>query len=204
MAFIPATNVMQAELVYSWDGQTVENVLHYQRAGGVTAGAMNDLGTALVTWFNGAQKTAVAATASLVEVRIMDLTTEFAPGVTWTAGLPIVGTAAGASLPNNVSLAFTKRTLFRGRAFRGRIYQIGLTETSVTDNKALPAVTVILIPSWLSIITLTLAGVVCPMVVVSRYEGNLPRGSALVTPVVNITTDSVIDSQRRRLPKRGN
>lgn len=204
MPFIPATNVMQAELVYNWDGQIVENVLHYQRAGGVTAGAMNDLGTALVTWFNGSIKSVVAATCQLTEVRIMDLTSEFAPGVTWTSGLPILGTAGGASLPNNVSLALTKRTLFRGRAYRGRIYQVGLTETSVTANLVLSLATTILLPAWISILSITCGGVVCPMVVVSKFEGNLPRGSALVTPVVNITTDSVVDSQRRRLPKRGN
>ena len=204
MAFVPATNVIQAELVYTWDGQTCENVIHYQRAGGVTPAAMNDLGAQLVTWFGGAIKAVIAATCSLVEIRMTDLTTQFAPGVTWTAGLPIVGTAASASLPNNVSVSLTKRTAFRGRAYRGRIYQVGLTETGVTANLVLSAVTTVLLPAWLAIQSLTLDSVLCPMVVVSKYQGGAPRGSALVSIVTNITTASVEDSQRRRLPKRGN
>ena len=125
MPFIPATNVIQAEMVFSWDGQIVENVIHYQEAGGVTTAGMSAVGGGLADWFNVTHKALVASTVSLQEVRMTDLTSEFAPGMSWTGGLPIVGTNPSPALPNSVSLSITKRTLFRGRAYRGRMYHTG-------------------------------------------------------------------------------
>jgi hypothetical protein len=203
MAFVPATNVMQVELVHTWDNQIVENVLHYQRGGGVTEQAMLDVGLFLTTWWNGFIKPLVSSTISLTEIRITDLTTEFAPGIGYTTGLPIVGTHVSTSLPNNVSVTMTKRTNYRGRAYRGRIYHIGLGENQVTDNKVAPATLTSLLAAYTGILSINADGVASPLVVVSKYQGGLPRAGALVTPVVNFASDGIIDSQRRRLPKRG-
>ena len=41
------------------------------------------------------------------------------------------------------------------------------------------------------------------MVVVSRYENNAPRAEGIATLVDRLSSDGVIDSQRRRLPGRG-
>lgn len=203
MPFIPATNVVQAELIFSWDGQIVENVLHYQIAGGVDAGAMNEVGTELVAWWDATMQPLVPTTVILTEVRMTDLTTEFAPGVTWTAGLPLVGGHASAAMPNNVALSMTKRTAFRGRSYRGRIYHVGLMESVVTDNMVTTVHRAALVAAYFQIMALTVNAIEAPMVVVSKYEGGVARGTALITVVNNITTDGVIDSQRRRLPRRG-
>lgn len=203
MPFIPATNVIQVELVHIWDNQIVENVLHYQRGGGVTEQAMDDVGSSLVAWWNGFMDVLVPTTLQLTEIRMTDLTDEFAPGMAYTTGLPLVGGLISPSLPNNVSVTITKRTNYRGRAYRGRIYHIGLCESQVTDNKVVPATLTQILAAYNGILSLTLDGVASPMVVVSKYQGGLPRGAAVVTPVVNLSSDGIIDSQRRRLPKRG-
>lgn len=203
MPFIPATNVVQAELIFSWDGQIVENVLHYQVAGGVDSAAMVGIGGGLVEWFEDVHKPQVPPTVTLNEVRMTDLTSEFAPGLSWTGGLPQVGTDTGTALPNNVTLSITKRTLFRGRAYRGRIYHIGLTEADVTNNIVNPAQVTTLLASYEQMRTLPIGVGTFPMVVISRYQGSEPRAAALVTLVESFSSDGVIDSQRRRLPKRG-
>lgn len=203
MAFIPATNVIQAEMVFLWDGQIVENVLHYQEAGGVTTAGMSAVGGGLANWFSTTHKSLVPPTVKLTEVRMTDLTTEFAPGMSWTGGLPIQGTNISVALPNSVTLSITKRTLFRGRAYRGRMYHIGLCESQVADNQVTSAHVTALLSSYEAMRELPFAATVIPMVLVSKYQGNLPRAAAVVSLVDSFGTDGVVDSQRRRLPKRG-
>lgn len=203
MPFIPATNVVQTELIYVWDGQICENVLHYQVPGGVTEASMFLIGATLVDWFDEALSPYMAPTIALTEVRMTDLTSEFAPGASFVAGLPIAGQSVAAALPNNVALSITKRTPFRGRAYRGRIYHMGLTETQVVDNQVIQVTVDILIAAYELIREIVDVGGDIPMVVVSKYQGSVPRAAALVTPVSGFSTDGVIDSQRRRLPKRG-
>ena len=132
-----------------------------------------------------------------------DLTSEFAPGMSWTGGLPIVGTNPSPALPNSVSLSITKRTLFRGRAYRGRMYHIGLCENGVLDNRVIATHVTALLASYEVMRELPFGAGQMPMVLVSKYQGGLPRGAAVVSLVDSFGTDGIIDSQRRRLPKRG-
>jgi hypothetical protein len=177
--------------------------LHYQVPGGVTEASMFLIGATLVDWFDEALSPYMAPTIALTEVRMTDLTSEFAPGASFVAGLPIAGQSVAAALPNNVALSITKRTPFRGRAYRGRIYHMGLTETQVVDNQVIQVTVDILIAAYELIREIVDVGGDIPMVVVSKYQGSVPRAAALVTPVSGFSTDGVIDSQRRRLPKRG-
>lgn len=203
MAFIPVPSTVQAELVYTWAGETCENVLHFEATGSPSPTEMVELGEHLIDWFDTYMKQYVNVTASLVNVKLTDLNAAFAPALDVTEGLPIVGTAAGDSLPNNVSCVFSKRTIFRGRSYRGRIYQVGLSEQHVTANAVLATPRNAMVAAWSQLISFTTPGEAWQLVVVSRYEDNAPREFGLTTPVVTITTDGVIDSQRRRLPGRG-
>lgn len=203
MAFVPAVNVVQAELLFNWDGQQVENVLHYQIQQTPTLTDMSELGGFLVTWWQTNMQPLQVDTVQFNEVRMTDLTSEFAPGTSYTTGLPDVGAAGPDSVPNNVTLSMTKRTGLRGRAFRGRIYQIGLRKVFVDDNQVIGGTQTSLLDAWNLATPFALTSGSAPMVVVSRFEGGSERLSALVTPVTVITTDGIIDSQRRRLPGRG-
>lgn len=203
MPFVPVPLVVQAELIYTWDGQIVENVLHYEPSVPPTPALMEQLGAALVTWFNADVGPYVSNTVSLIEVKLTDLTTAFAPVVNFSTGLPITGDRVSASLPNSVALVMTKRTGLRGRSFRGRVYQVGLCEDQVTANAVIGTSLAGLITSWNNNIEITTAGATWEMVVVSRWENNIERSEGLATEVTNFTTDGRIDSMRRRLPGRG-
>jgi len=206
MPFIPADNVAQAELIYTWQGETVENVLHYLPDVALSSALMGELASLLVTQWASDFQALMPTTLSLVNVRMTNLSAADADGFDWGIGLPLVGTRTGTgtdSLPNSIALCITKVTAFRGRTRRGRIYHPGLAENQVVGNAvavtSLPAI----LAAYADLIELVTAGATWNMQVISRRLNNDWRVEALVTPVVSMRTDGVIDSQRRRLPGRG-
>jgi len=203
MAFIPVPNTIQAELVYVWNGETCENVLHYEATGAPDLAEMTALAAALATWWNTNIRTIVSNQLSLTNIKITDLNFANAPGIDYSVGMPMIGAVANDSMPNNVSLSIAKRTVFRGRSFRGRIYHAGLAETQVAGNDVLLATGNSILAAWELAKTFTAAGETFTMVVVSKYSGGAERAEGLTTPVTNFTTDRKVDSQRRRLPGRG-
>lgn len=203
MAFIPAPSICQAELIYAFDTQVCEIVLHFEPTTALTPTKMTELGAYLVAWWNTNLKTLTPPQASLTAIKLTDLTTNIAPVVNYGVGLPIVGTNASPSLPNNCAMVITKRTLLRGRSYRGRIYHIGLNEAAVTTNTVLSTYVTSCLVAYNILLSFVTASATWDMVVVSRFENNAPRVTADSNQVVSLDCDGVVDSQRRRLPKRG-
>lgn len=203
MPFIPVPNTVQAELIYTWDGETCENVLHYEAEGAPDLSEMTALAAALVSWWGTNMKSQVAQNCSLTGIKIVDLNAFNAPGIDYSTGLPIAGTSVSESLPNNVSLAISKRTVFRGRSYRGRIYQVGIPEGQVGGNTVSSTWRTNVLNAWELAKEFVAGGETFKMVVVSKYSGGEPRAEGMTTVVTNFTTDGKIDSQRRRLPGRG-
>ena len=207
MPFVPSPGVAQAEVIQLIDGQRCENVFHYKQAGATdyNTAQLTALATALLAYFGNATiKGLYPTTWSVIECRCVDLSEEFGPAVTLTPGSAIVGTRAGAQLPNNCALVLTKRTDLRGRSFRGRMYFGPLTEADVTGNVVAGATVTSIVSNMQGLKDLTDAGSVHHfMQVLSMRGSGLPRPAGLATQVNNLTSDGVLDSQRRRLPGRG-
>lgn len=203
MQYVPVPNIAQVELFQIWDNQLCENVLHFEPAIALTPTLMTEIGGALVTWWNANIKAWVPSTLSLTGVKVTDLTTQFAPVVNISAGLPIVGTNVSPSLPNNCALVLTKRTLLRGRSFRGRVYQPGMIEGQVTNSAVSSAYVTNFLNAYNSIKTVATATTTWDMVVVSRKQAGAWLSVGEAHPVTGFTSDGNIDSQRRRLPGRG-
>jgi len=205
MDYIPVPNTVQLELIQSWNGQVVENVLHYVKASPWNADEMEELAEQAKDQWNTSIRTQISDQLSLTEIRVTDLASQTGSVVNYGTGLPITGGQSSPSLPNNVAVVFTKRTALRGRSFRGRIYQPGLIEGSVIGNNVTSSTLTNLRNGWdaMRLLPLTIAVDEGLMVVVSRYADLAPRVTGVATLVTSITTDGVIDSQRRRLPGRG-
>lgn len=203
MPFIPVPNTIEAEIVCVLDGQRCETVLHYTKASPWDTGEMTEAAVQLVARWNTNIKAHVPNTMTLVEIAITNLESQFAPGVTYGTGLPIAGTNASPALPNNVALCITKRTGLRGRAYRGRLYHYPLVEAVVINNKVDAAVAVTYVNAWKTFLSFAITGDEPNMVVVSRQLNNVPRTTGVATLVLDMTTDALVDSQRRRLPGRG-
>lgn len=203
MPFVPAPGICQAELIYNWNGQIVETVLHFEPTAALTPALMTELGEYLRVWWTGTIDTYFSNSLSLLSIKLTDLTTNIAPVVNYTTGLPAAGGNASPTLPNNVACVFTKRTELRGRSYRGRIYHPGLCEAQVVANTVDPPTLAALITQYSILLNFATLGTIWDMVVVSRYQNNLPREVADSNQVVSISSDGSIDSQRRRLPGRG-
>jgi hypothetical protein len=206
MAFIPTPGCAQVEIQQDWAGEACQTVLHYTNAGGVYGlTELLNLGDAIVAFLTQSFIRALWPTTwSLTGVRVIDVSDQFGSAVDVVTGLPSAGTRAGAQLPNNCCLVLTKRTLLRGRAFRGRIYFGPLTETDVVANIVNGAVVASTLANLSGLLAIEDAALVThTMQVLSRQLNNVPRIEGEMTPVIGLTSDGVIDSQRRRLPGRG-
>jgi hypothetical protein len=203
MDFIPCDKVVQVELLYRWDSQTVETVLHYQAPNIPTPTNFTDLAVFIKNWYNTSMKALQHSTISLVEIKMTDLTTDISPVVDYTTGLPLAGTIGADSMPNSVALAITKRTALRGRSYRGRIYHPGLAESQCAGNQVLSASVTSLMAAYELIRVATVGSASWPMVVLSRQHNNVRLAAGVATTVIALSTDGFIDAQRRRLPGRG-
>ena len=203
MAFIPILNVVQVELVFNWNGQVVENVLHYSKASPWNPAAAAELGAGLVTWWNTGMKPIVSSTLQFQQIKFTDLASETGFTLAYATGLPLNGTSGSPSSPNNVTVAMTKRTALRGRSYRGRIFHLGLVEEQCVNSALNTGVAAGLVALYAALTDFPLTGDEAILCVASRYNNGAPRVTGVATPVVSITTDGVIDSQRRRLPGRG-
>ena len=203
MAFIPVENTVQVEFIFNYGGQVAENVIYVKKAAAWDEGIMTTLASSLKTWWDANCKANSAASVSLQRIKVTDLTTQTSPIVEYSTGLPITGTNASPPLPNNVSCAITFVTGNRGRSYRGRNYIIGLCESGV-DGNSLGAGTM---AAWLAAyaaLKVVIDGLGYAHVVVSRYTNNQPRINGVATTVTSYRSDGYVDSQRRRLPGRGN
>jgi len=204
MAFIPVPSVSQVEQIFDYNGQTVEMVHHYRHDVTPTIAAWESVHAQLLVDWNNTIRPVIAPTLVWVSTKFTDLTTAIAATYTTVTSLPNAGTSASPQLPNNVALVMTKRTANRGRSYRGRSFIPGLTEAVVTGNSVLSTFTTPALAFFVAALNYTGSGIVFDMCVVSRFTENAPRGSGINTLITNFTFDTVVDSQRRRLPLRGN
>ena len=203
MPYIPVPNTAQLEMVYSWDGQVVQNVLHYVKASPWDIAQLEALSDVCIAKFGTALDSILPTTLTLIQVRAIDMSSETAEVYTNTAGLPLAGTNVSPSMPNNVALCITKRTALRGRSYRGRIYHPGLVDAYVTNSTVNSDAVTGIITAWNAYLTHDIGEDDANLCVVSRYTNGNPRSEGVANLVTNLTSDGKVDSQRRRLPGRG-
>jgi len=136
---------------------------------------------------------------------------------------PSVGANASATLvPNNVTFALSLKTANLGRSFHGRFYYAALHEDVLSsDRQHLTDVAAAGYQGALDSLRTSMAAITgdaltfpqdsFPLHVVSFFHGKDPvtgkpalRAAAVATPVTGVSySDTILDSQRRRLPGRG-
>lgn len=204
MAYQPVPNVARVNIRYLIEGQQVENTLHFSGPGAPSNAALTTLAILVNDVFRTRFPAGAPGNVIMREVTATDLTTEFGAVITNTGGLPVTGTNVGAKAPNNVTFCIRLKTAARGRSGRGRFY-IPWIFDSETDGSYLQA---IVANQWVANIQSCLtngASAGWTLVVVQRYNDNVQLPAGVPRPVISIGySDFVIDSQRRRLPARGN
>lgn len=193
---------MRAVLNFSYDNEPAANVLHFRESIVPASGDPCLLGEDLATWWSTEVAPNVPSTCILNNVTVTDLSASGPPACVFTAGLPDSGGGASAQLPNNATLVFSVRTLLRGRSFRGRIYHVGLGETFVTGNQAVALLLAPLLAAYQTLVTdLGTPGTTgWQLGILSYFTAGALRPQPVFTDADSISTDGVVDSQRRRLP----
>lgn len=187
-------------------GQDIINTLGFVRLAPATPtpGEVQTLAQNLsAAWENNIlPQLPIQVTMELVTTR--DITQEGGPVSENADSSGMTGSLVGNLLPNSNTIAISFRTGLAGAANRGRNYWAALMESEVTDSTVAPAKIAAIIAAYA-----TLAGPNQVMagwqwaVISRKLVPPLIVGRAL--PIVNVVvTDPIVDSQRRRLPGRGN
>lgn len=203
MAFIPVPNTASVEMIFTEDGQRIENRYHVRQASTYDVVSLAILGAFFVDWWTDNLKSGCTNSVQLVMVVLRALDSETSPSIEYTTGLPLSGSAiSSAALPNHVTVAVRWGTGLRGRSYRGRTYHIGLTEADVAGNTLDATTTSQLITAYAALRD-GISSLDAELVVVSRQHNNVPLTTGVATEIVSVSIDRTVDSQRRRLPGRG-
>lgn len=205
MPFVPVPNTVMVEAVYEWAGQTVENTMYFEATvGAPTEGSISDLLDNVRTVIETELLPLLSTGIQLVRMVGTLLTAIDALSVTLSVNPPAAGGVPDEAMPNNVSYVVSFLTSQRGRSFRGRNYVPGLPQTAVTGNDITPGARTALLSFYETLAAAVVADEWL-MVVVSRFSLGQARTTGVTSPIIAFTTyDTVVDSQRRRLPGRGN
>lgn len=203
MPFIPVSNVAEAAMHYDADGQNCYNVYNYFKTSGWTLDDLNGLGEALTTWEDTIAQPWRGNGVTFVGVHLTDLTTASSPATDFIPSVPIVGGRVNFNLPLNVTVATTFITGLRGRSYRGRAYWIGITEDMTNYNNLTTDATVAIEAAYAALQALVIGTEEADLAIVSRVSDKTPRTVGVATQVIQVKTDNVLDSMRRRLPGRG-
>lgn len=202
---MPAYNVpglMRLEAHFIQDGQRVMNTHWFKSNLNETSDIhMHEVANTYKNWWTSAYKPYVASSVQLFEIVVKELVPN-GLAVLETSGLPASGQRNNPALPNHVTLAVHWGTGRLGRSTHGRTYIIGLTEDMVDGNICNEATG---IQAQYDALRTTFDNITLnvEMSIVSFVHANAWRAEPLVTPITGVAVENRIDSQRRRLPGRG-
>jgi len=202
--YIPVPNTAKVELVEAVLGETVENVIHFVNVAGWDSASLLQLAIDVKNAWNDNIKPVQSTSAALVKIRCTDLSSETGPSIEYTAGLPITGNIGNAVTNGAQTVATKFTTAQRGRSYRGRVYNIGIPDNAVTNNRIADDYALQLTLAWeqfrADILAEPLASI---MAVVSTCQNNAWLTEGIATAIIGTSTDAYVDSQRRRLHGRG-
>jgi hypothetical protein len=196
--------------------QVITNTIYVLSADTWTAPELTALCQAIIAWYESDLAPQLSTDHALTKVVARDLTTEESVGVEVQGNSTSHGTRNSPALPGNVAIAMKLVTGLTGRNRRGRLFIGGLGEDEVTGNGVVGNRLDDLLAAFNGLITIiNQAG--GTWVVNSQYNGTeledkpdgqrirvpIARAAGVTTPVTTVTSDGLLDSQRRRLTGRG-
>lgn len=203
MGFQPCPKTVSCELVF-WNGQSYsENVLHFEKTTAWTQQDMTDLASDMRSWWSASIKGYCPPTIFLSKIIVKSLEAQDAPGIEYTAGMPLPGSSTGEAAPMSVTVAVKWLTGLRGRSYRGRSYHVGLQKSDLQGDKISAEMGSTLAQKYAELLEENRFSVGCWLVVVSRWTMKALRGEAVPTKVTSVFVDQTLDNQRRRLLTRG-
>lgn len=204
MAFTAGNRVCEVHVRGSLDNQRVENTLYFQHSTDINLDNLALLASDLIGYVRTDWLAQLPASYQLRELYLVDLTTATSESYTIPAEPEDIGRLFGVALPNNVTFTVTFITAARGRSFRGRNYWPCLTEADVTNNQLSEARAGLIRNIYTFMVGDSTVSSNWTWGVFSRYQNKVQLNNGVFTACQSARySDTVVDSQRRRLPGRG-
>lgn len=203
MAFQSVPNTAEIDIIYTLNGETVQNVYYAVLLAGYILADLQALADAIDLQVQGTWKSQQAPEAVYVrtEVRGLENENDLLAQQSLSTG---PGVHTGAALPNQVTFSVKKTSGLTGRSARGRTYWIGIPDNvqqSANENLLGPAYAADVVTAVGSIRTTTASVGLWEPALVSRFTGGVARPVGITFPWVGETNvDLRLDTLRSRLP----
>jgi len=204
MAFVPAPQIVMAEIRALFAGQKIENRVMIDTLAAVTPGVVDDVANIVDVWAQERYFPVLPSRVTLNSVVATDMSASDGPQHTITPEATVVGGLAAEVMPNETTFCIGLKSNSRGRSARGRFYVLGLARPDVTDNDLSAVRANSFVAAMAELITrITAAG--WRLVVVSYISEGVARpGGPVYYEIVNATySDLVVDSMKSRKPGVG-
>lgn len=196
MPFVPIPRVIRVVMKFQRDTRELQNVLHVQAPATVVFGDLVNIANEAVDWWTTNYSNGLVNDVCLYAVIATDMSVE--GGMQYTADVSpaVCGTSSAGPHAANVTGTISWRTGRTGRRYRGRTYAVGFGEADVSDVDTMTGSLVSLLASTAVDWILRCLGANLPPVVASFTYASAEQ-------ILGAVIENVIDSQRRRLPRRG-
>lgn len=184
-------------MVYTRDSRIFNNTFHVYHGPGWTPPDLVTIANSFWGWWNAFYKACMPNIVSLVNIHVQVYDPTGSPYVYDRPVSPAEpGTRAGVAESANVTIATSLRAALAGRAYRGRYYLPSISEGDVSASDIIN-----------SVLATALANAASQLIAGSLPAGYAPvifhRDDNLFSTIVSYVIETLIDSQRRRLPGRG-
>jgi len=206
VAFIPVVNTVEVCIVFNGGIKPARVCFNVTSTIAWTLATLQALASDVVdaiiadgfAWMSGLR--------SVDHLHLQDLTTSSSPSFDWVLGsgsntLPFTPSNSAAISADQVAQVTTLRTASRGRSFRGRNYWPAVKNGDIAnDGATIDGSRTGLQNTFVGSLTAAIhANPNRTLVVVSRFSNGLPRSTGLATPVTSHDTNTLADTQRRRI-----
>jgi len=202
--FIPAPGVVNAQIIFDYHLQRVENVFNIVSGGGLLEADLDRIQLKLKAWLDNEWKSIATAAATCSLMVLKDAENFASVGKEYAITPAIAGTQPPPTMPGHCTFAVKWSTGLTGRSHRGRTFHVGLAQNAVFGNQIGSIAQTAFIAAYTALKTRLAAGGTNDVLsVVSYCSEGVWRTTAEVTPITGCSVEQNIDSQRRRLTTRG-
>lgn len=203
MPHVLTPNGVKVCMRFRMDNQVVCNVFHVDNGENPTLADLDLIAEQFYDFWSIHLRNQLSNTLTLEAIEVVDISEEGGEGIEYIPPTNPVGLNPNPPLPMNVSVVTKLTTGRTGRSYRGRKYWNGLCSNHRTGTNGITPEFKDFLTTAMNFLITALELISKPLSVLSLVTNGLPRAVGLLTAITAVSTDQVLDSQRRRLPGRG-
>jgi len=185
-------------LKMSQHGQERVNVWHATKPTDWTLTQLQDLATNILTNWQTTWRGNEPDDLCVIDVVCTSLMGADSIQATLPCTANCCGTRTVSPAPGNASSTISWRTSGIGRRKRGRTYPAGMVDEDINDDDTITSTRIV------NLSQMAIAIMNAVFLVATANLGVFSRVALVISPVVSYVIENILDTQRKRLPGRGN